>query len=233
MTRGLGERQRKDRLLTTSKIASYLAVRPFTYQELQRESKIQRKRLRDGLDELVMRKIVIRHKFSINDPNLERNSIYYLLSWSKTGSKQLVKYYYNNSSTNNKDAMLNNKDEKPVHNGIDQLNAVAKKVEELTMSDEEWRQFCSLLRQGIRKCELRGVKEQIKLNDDEPSELDIRFTLKAVNYFALSKGYSFLDVLVKLSADEKIEGIGIYTFTTLWEIMEKTGLLDKYKNEIH
>ena len=42
MTRGLGERQRKERLLTTSKIASYLAVAPFTYEQLQRESKIQR-----------------------------------------------------------------------------------------------------------------------------------------------------------------------------------------------
>src|ERR671932_138183 len=101
MTRGLGERQRKDKLLTTSKIASYLAIRPYTYQALQRESKIHRRRLRDGLDDLVMRKLVIRHKFSRKDPNLEHNAIYYLLNWSKTESKHLVDHYYSNLTTEN------------------------------------------------------------------------------------------------------------------------------------
>jgi hypothetical protein len=41
-----------------------------------------------------------------------------------------------------------------------------------------------------------------------------------------------LDALIKSSADEKIEGAGIYRYSTLWEIIKKTGLIDKYKNEI-
>lgn len=239
MTRGLGERQRKDRLLTTSKIASYLAVRPFTYQELQKESKIQRKRLRDGLDELITHKTVIKHRFSIsNDPNLEHNSIYYLLNWSKTESKQLVNHYYNNSnsSANNKDTILTNKDGKSVHNRtdqpsiIDQLNVIAKKLESTT-SHKEFRQLLSLVSLIRRNAEMYAVKEGMYLYDEEIPGVD--WALKLVNFFLLNKAYSFLDTLIKSSADEKIEGLGIYRYSTLWEIMEKTGLLDKYKNEIH
>ena len=239
MTRGLGERQRKDRLLTTSKIASYLAVRPFTYQELQKESKIQRKRLRDGLDELITHKTVIKHRFYIsNDPNLEHNSIYYLLNWSKTESKQLVNHYYNNSnsSANNKDTILTNKDGKSVHNRtdqpsiIDQLNVIAKKLESTT-SHKEFRQLLSLVSLIRRNAEMYAVKEGMYLYDEEIPGVD--WALKLVNFFLLNKAYSFLDTLIKSSADAKIEGLGIYRYSTLWEIMEKTGLLDKYKNEIH
>jgi hypothetical protein len=164
LTRGLGERQRRDRLLTTSKIASYLAVRPFTYQELQRESKIQRKRLRDGLDELVLRKLVMRHKFSMrNDPNLEHNSIYYLLNWSKDESKQLVHYYYDNiPSAINKDSMSNNHDQKPIYNEqnwhilLDRFKALGEHISE--MSEEEPRQCISVSKGMTRAIELQSVK---------------------------------------------------------------------------
>ncbi|HJT47619.1 MAG TPA: hypothetical protein VJ729_05500 [Nitrososphaeraceae archaeon] len=238
MTRGLGERQRKDKLLTTSKIASYLAIRPYTYQDLQRESKIHRQRLRHGLDELLMRKLVIRHKFSRKDPNLERNAIYYLLNWSKTESKQLVDHYYSNRTTENiNDAILRDKDkDKATEEYFEKMDFLpnALQDEELkSLSDKELRQTASSMALQARKIDLIAAKRQLKLNDPELSELSMRITLKAANYYISRIGYSFLDFLVKLSADEKIEGVGIDNYRKLWEITEKTGLLDKHISEIH
>ena len=62
--------------------------------------------------ELVLRKLAIKHKFSMhNDSNLEHNNIYYLLNWSKDECKQLVHNYYDNiPSAINKDSMSNNQD---------------------------------------------------------------------------------------------------------------------------
>jgi hypothetical protein len=237
MTRGLGERQRKDKLLTTSKIASYLAIRPYTYQALQRESKIHRRRLRDGLDDLVMRKLVIRHKFSRKDPNLEHNAIYYLLNWSKTESKHLVDHYYSNLTTENiNDAILRDKmgRNKATEEYFEKMDFLSNEELQLSsLSDKELLQNMSSLALEMRKIDLTAAKRQLKLNEPEPSELSMRFTLKAADYYISRKGYSLLDFLVKLSADEKIEGIGINNYRKLWEITEKTGLLDKHKSEIH
>jgi hypothetical protein len=63
--RGLGERQRKERLLTDSKIAGFLSICPFTYEQLWRVSRIQRKTLRNRLDYFTRSSIVIKHRYSI------------------------------------------------------------------------------------------------------------------------------------------------------------------------
>jgi hypothetical protein len=189
-----------------------------------------------------MRKLVIRHKFSKKDPNLERNTVYYLLNWSKTESKQLVNHYYDNLSPEDiNDVLLNSQpktadqinEKLAVQNNIDALGELLVSPSSAYMSPKAHRQILSSLGLIIRKCELESVKRQLKSNYVEPSETDIHSTLEAVNYFISRRGYSFLDFLVKLSADEKIEGLGIYNYSKLWRIMEKTGLFDKYKNEIH
>jgi hypothetical protein len=240
MTRGLGGRQRKDRLLTTSKIISYLAVRPFTYQELQKESKIQRKRLRDELDELVMHKLVIRHKFSAKkDRNLKHNMIYYLLDCSKTESKQLLSYYYNNPYPENIDGTVLNT-ENYQDKAVDQLkenlvftsNDINNNKLASSMSHKEHRQLLSSLELVARKLDLDSVKRQRKLEHSEPSELQISAVSDAADHLITGNAYSFLDFLVKLSADEEIEGLGICNYSELWKIIEKKGLLDKYKNEL-
>ena len=211
----------------------------FTYQELQRESKIQRKRLRDGVDELVLRKMVIRHVFSTKDPNLEHNGIYYLLNWSNPGSKQLVDHYYNNiSSKNEKETISNNKDEKPMfkgdlHDVLKQSCASMEKILDSKSSksykEKNLRLFLYSLMRLQRGLELRSVKEQIKLEYSEMS--DPRSESELVNFF-ISRGYSFLDSLIKSSADEKLV-VGIRRYSTLWEATEKTSFFDKYKSEIN
>lgn len=71
------------------------------------------------------------------------------------------------------------------------------------------------------------MKQQLEsLTHDGPSERDI-FSVLPIIISILYREYSPLDVLIKLCADEKMEGIGIYRYSTLWEIMDRTGLLDK------
>lgn len=225
MTRGLGERQRKDRLLTTSKITNYLFVKPSRYQELQKVSKIHRQRLRDGLDELVMQRIVIKHKFSIrNDPDIEHNSTYYILDLSKAEYKESLKYYYYNS----KGAKLNIKDERPIHGGIDgQLLDLINYAATKERSQMSTKQYLLLIFKISRSPQLHSLKKQLESSIQcESSERGILFALQTI-VSLLYVGYLPLDVLVKLS-DEKMEEVGIYHYFTLWEIMERTGLFSKY-----
>lgn len=239
MTRGLGEKQRKDRLLTTSKIASYLSVTPFTYEQLQKESKIQRKRLREGLDEMVRKRIVFKHRFSIRkDHNIEYNSMYYLLNWSNNESKQLVQYYFDNPSIENNASRAlkkqgNREDKNFVRDKSDQLNTLMKResVSDI-ISEEDYQEYIASLAQIQKDFVFKAVEKQVRLNYHEPTDVDVRQASELVDV-ALNKGYSFLDALIRLSAD-KIggAGAGIYRFTKLWEVMEKKGLIRKYANEI-
>jgi hypothetical protein len=134
-----------------------------------------------------------------------------LLNWSKTESKQLVDHYYSNRSPENiNDAILNDKKDrdKATEQYFEKLDFVSNALqdEELqsSLSAKEHRQIMSSLALGIRKIELHALKRQLKLNYAEPSELSMRFTLEAANYYISRMGYPFLDFLVKLSADEKI-----------------------------
>src|SRR5215216_711413 len=63
--RGLGDRQYKARLMTKYKIVSFLAVSPFTFEQLWRVSRIHRNTLRKNLDLLVEEETVRVHKYSI------------------------------------------------------------------------------------------------------------------------------------------------------------------------
>ena len=87
MVRGFGREQSEQRLLTDAKIASQLYQRPCTYQTLWRSSKIHRNELRQRLDSLVQRRIVIKctktqlYKF-----------VYYCLNISNKETEALLNY---------------------------------------------------------------------------------------------------------------------------------------------
>ena len=87
--RGLGDRQYKERLMTKYKIVSFLAVSPFTYEQLQRVSGIHRNTLRKNLDLLVDMIPLYGHK-------------YYLLDCSQRQSDAYMNLYYNNKGEGNK-----------------------------------------------------------------------------------------------------------------------------------
>ena len=63
--RGLGLKQKEQRLDTEARILSFLRVSPFTYEQLQKISKIHRNSLKQRLDQLSMKGIIMKHRYSI------------------------------------------------------------------------------------------------------------------------------------------------------------------------
>lgn len=113
--RGLGDRQEKERKMTSGKIVSLLEVSPFTFEQLWRVSRIHRNTLKKRLECLVNVGVVFTHKFSI--PYTEEfygymykypvanpytpplyGHTYYLLNCSSEASKGLTNFYYNNKA---------------------------------------------------------------------------------------------------------------------------------------
>lgn len=98
MTRGLGEKQKNGRMLISYRIIYALYVKPYTYQQLWKVTKIHRNTLRQRLDQLVNDRIILKHRY--NFPN-DREKYYtrrdfYLLNWANKQSKEMVDYVFGN-----------------------------------------------------------------------------------------------------------------------------------------
>src|SRR5919197_5431940 len=90
MTRGLGERQKNERMLTNYKIIGALYVQPYTYQQLWIATKIQRNTLKLRLDQLVKDNIIIKHHHAFRPRVLKGSRDFYLLNWANKQSKEIV-----------------------------------------------------------------------------------------------------------------------------------------------
>jgi hypothetical protein len=100
--RGLGEKQRLDSYMTSSKVVFYLAKQPFTYYQLRRMTKIHGDVLRRRLNDLDSKGIIIKFKYTLGPMNRKTNPNaykydYYLLNWSNMKSKDYFDYYSNYS----------------------------------------------------------------------------------------------------------------------------------------
>lgn len=107
--RGLGLKQKYERLITEAKVVSFLRISPFTYEQLQKISRIHRNTLKLRLDQLASKGIILKHRYSIpfewkyygytyRYPVKYRpplfNHIYYLLNLSNTKQiQELVSRY--------------------------------------------------------------------------------------------------------------------------------------------
>lgn len=230
MTRGEGERQKKDRQFTTSKVIAYLTVSPFTYQQLQNESKIQRQTLRQILDSLVMQKVVKKHRFTIqNDPHIEHNSTYYLVDWSKNKiePRQLLQYYFNNNNNKSiekvrhltsKDIMVKDTYEAEARKTLNNLTTFFDKNYE-RLSYEEHKEFNIVSSKLVRRLDFASIKNQCQIDYHEPSKDEVYNALKLIN-FCLERKYHLLDAVIKACVDDKI-AFGLYRYIRLWDIMEK------------
>jgi hypothetical protein len=92
ITRGLGEKQKNERIVTNYRIIEALYVKPYTYQQLWRATKIQRNTLKLRLDQLVNDdKIVLKHHYAF--PNYRgkyTSRDFYLLNWAKRQSREMA-----------------------------------------------------------------------------------------------------------------------------------------------
>ncbi|HET7285436.1 MAG TPA: hypothetical protein VFI70_12200 [Nitrososphaeraceae archaeon] len=248
MTRGLGQKQQKARLLTNAKIAAYLAIQPFIYQRLQEESRIQKQVLQHRLAELVTQGVVIKHKFSVkNDPNIKYGSRYYLLNWSNSEARKIVEYWFS-SDNNGKEkksalegwykgdnmlrlmppeakAELQEEEafSKPesLLDVYDTFNAIDQK----TLSDKEHKKWHLVLSLANREEDLIRVRMKQQNHEEELSE-NLKALLKQIDSCLNIRGYTLLDVMIKFSVDDSMPLL--YRYTTIWEVTEKIGLVEKY-----
>ena len=110
--KGLGEKQKEEKLKTYSRILSLLEIAPFTYEQLQKISGIHRNTLRKSLNELILEDIIIEHKYSFEYSSNQRREYkqlplttttlnkhkYYLLNYRKN---KKINYYLDNYYNNN------------------------------------------------------------------------------------------------------------------------------------
>jgi hypothetical protein len=97
--RGLGERQKKESAYTRYRIINALYAEPFTYEQLQRQTKIHTNTLTHRLHELLNERIIMKHKYSFphrkyNDHN------FYLLRWAKKESRDIISFIFENYRAN-------------------------------------------------------------------------------------------------------------------------------------
>jgi hypothetical protein len=107
--RGLGLKQKKEKLNTEAKIVGFLRVTPLTYEQLQKISRIHRNTLKLRLDHLSSKGIIMAHRYSIPYelkyygymfrhpvkywPPLF-NRLYYLLNLSKSKQIKELLFHY-------------------------------------------------------------------------------------------------------------------------------------------
>jgi hypothetical protein len=102
MVQGLGKHQREQRLKTESKIAAFLNLQEFGFNELQELTGTRRDSLRVVIDSLVDRNIVNKHVIKNNTSvqiqpqvNKVRRGTYYKLNSDNQEAKHLIDIYYN------------------------------------------------------------------------------------------------------------------------------------------
>jgi hypothetical protein len=103
MVRGLGSKQIAQRIRTESKVVAYLNLQEFGFNELQSISGIRRDSLRDRLDSLVDRDIVVKYRLPCkqeaktidNKCHKVKRGTYYSLNSDSSEAKHLLDLYYN------------------------------------------------------------------------------------------------------------------------------------------
>lgn len=227
---GLGDRQKRERLLTDSKIVSFLRVSPFTYEQLWRVSRIHRNTLKLRLQHLVDTKIVIKHRYSIpyeyrfyghmyKHPVPYRppiyNHDYYLLNYSQPEIKNFLSVYLIRKEVNwSEDRKKGNvkPQNQPSFQPILSLYAEHEKEPELyrkkiTISSNElkesYRRSVEMIVyffRYLREYDLAAVKERVNLLDSPMTERGV-IQLKKIAEFFKNNGYSVFDILVRCSTE--------------------------------
>ena len=91
ITRGLGQRQKEDQIITNYRIIKALYTKPYTYQQLWRVTKIHRNTLKLRLDKLVNDRIILKRHYTFNNYRGKYVSPdFYLLDWAKKQSREIL-----------------------------------------------------------------------------------------------------------------------------------------------
>jgi chromosome segregation and condensation protein ScpB len=229
--RGLGEKQRLDSYMTSSKIVFYLAKQPFTYYQLRRITKIHGDVLRRRLNDLDSKGIIIKFKCTLEpmnrktSPNVYRYD-YYLLNWSNMKSQDYFDYYSNYSPECVK-TKYEEEEEERKFNELEQTknkpiekmgNEIENEYKERKLKIEQLRnKYEILIKEKVGDIVNRQNEEIEKLKKDAVE----------IGSDCAKVGHSPLNFFIGLKVNGIFDRRENY-YKMIWEAMKKAGLLDQY-----
>jgi hypothetical protein len=229
--RGLGEKQRLDSYMTSSKIVFYLAKQPFTYYQLRRITKIHGDVLRRRLNELDSKGIIIKFKYILGPmnrnpgPNVYRYD-YYLLNWSNMKSKDYLDYYSNYSPECVKIKYEEEEEERKFKELEQTKNKPLEKMENETENEYKERKMkIERLRNKYETLVKEKVGGIVKRQNEEIEEI-IKHAIE-IGSDCAKVGHSPLNFFIGLKANGLFDRRENY-YRTIWEAMKNAGLLDQY-----
>jgi DNA-binding Lrp family transcriptional regulator len=233
-----------ERLLTESKIASFLSVSTFTFEQLWKVSRIHRNILRYRLNDLAKRGIVIKHRYAI-PYNRELygymykypipymtplyDHAYFLLYYSKPESKRLIAYYYKHCKNVKPSVFPKRSISQKLCKSQENFMELQKEVldgfkRRSTMSDQEYvghwhkdREMLICLSRFRHQNQITAVRKCVKLGKWVVSR-GILESVKKVTEFFSKRNYSFLDVLIRCSTDHNILFIDSWSTDSVLEL---------------
>jgi hypothetical protein len=234
--RGLGEKQRLDSYMTSSKIVFYLAKQPFTYYQLRRITKIHGDVLRRRLNDLDSKGIIIKFKYTLGpknrnntieniNPNVYRYD-YYLLNWSNLKSKDYFDYYSNYSPECVRTKYEEEEEERRFKELEQMKNKPLEKMENETENEFKERKVkIEQLRNKYETLIKENVGDIVKRENEEIEEI----TKHAIEIGSDSAkvGHSPLNFFIGLKVNGLFDRRENY-YKLVWEAMRKAGLLDQY-----
>jgi hypothetical protein len=233
--RGLGKQQFEQIKFTESRLVAILGVRPHTYEELRKITRIQRNILRVRLNNLISKKILFKHKYKIQytqqscvygdlygiSSNLPiKNGDYYLLNWSNSLTKEFTDYYYELDPKKLSGVYRVSQVEKydqsiqfpPLPDGEEPNNNYANTLMKMVSNDF-----------AFTKAKLLLVLDRIRSNQKIHEE-DISHISQSIGFF-LNHSISLHDILIRCScypvADSKNKlYVPSISYMQLWNIIE-------------
>jgi hypothetical protein len=233
MPKGHSDNLLKVRELTNAKITAALSIGPLRYNQLQDQTRIQRKRLKDRLRELIFQDIIYEHKFSIkDDASIEHNATYYLLNWNSSKARDLVNYWFDSAdpSFSNLEKIQNSKFADMILERTDMQNKILM-MDKSKLSKIEFKKQFDIYAKNARMLELMLICDcKIKVQHSLYTRaflFDDKIIKVIINY--LSSGYTLKDMFIKMCVDHKTPLL--LPYVTLWEFIienrEKFSMITK------
>jgi hypothetical protein len=167
--RGLGEKQKGEKIKTYSRILSLLEIAPFTYEQLQKISGIHRNTLRKSFNELILEDIIIEHTYRFEYTPKQRREYkqiplttttlnkhkYYLLNYN---NNKKITYYLDNYYDNN---MIITKGQLRIYDYIRKYNSNKRVIPyKIKLKEINKVKGKNRLYEGVRKKQINLVKKK-------------------------------------------------------------------------
>ena len=225
--RGYGKEHLYSERLTIRKIVETLATKPHTYEQLRKDTKIQRNILRRRLDYLtnLERGIIIRYKYSfyqdMKNDYIRPNAEYYILNLNNPMTKTILHVW--------PQMFVDPKGYFSRQEYLENLRRYGPGYYYHTKEEKEHR--IKELEENIKKSQeeiIRHFQEQENIEQETGfTEIKRLFATSIIEhaYLSINDGYSPLGLLIYHTCGEKSS---TWWYKFVWNLLDNSGFLKKY-----